>query len=130
MSKGAMSPPSRHKIVVVDDSQIVLDLVQQTLQEQGYEVIATDNPLGFSNLLRREQPALALVDVTMPAMLGSKLVEIAVRAKGHDCQILLFSDRPETELAQMAASCGAAGYIRKSSDLKQLLYSVARFLRR
>jgi DNA-binding response OmpR family regulator len=104
--------------------------VQQTLAEKGYEVIATDNPLGFSNLLRREQPALALVDVTMPALLGDRLVEIAMRTKGHRCAIVLFSDRPEAELAKMAAKCGATGYIRKSADTKMLAYSVDRFLRR
>jgi DNA-binding response OmpR family regulator len=122
--------PARSKIVVVDDSKVVLDLVQDALEHQGYQVIPIDNPFGFSNLLRREQPSLALVDLTMPALLGSKLVEIATKSGGHSCRIVLFSDKPERELAAITASCGAVGYIRKSADVKALVHSVEQFLRR
>ena len=118
------------KIVVVDDSQVILDLVRETLQQQGYDVIAVSNPFGFSNLLKREQPRLALVDVMMPALLGTRLVEIAQRAGGHNCHIVLFSDRPEAELAQIASQCGAAGYIRKDGDMRKLVQSVKTYLRR
>jgi DNA-binding response OmpR family regulator len=118
------------KIVLVDDSQVVLDLVRDTLEHEGFDVIAVSNPFGFSNLLRREQPVLALVDVTMPALLGTQLVEIAVRAGGHGCLIVLFSDRPEQELAALAKQCGADGYLRKDGDMRKLVQSVRTLLRK
>ena len=118
------------KIVVVDDSRIVLDLVTETLLKEGYQVIAVSNPFGFSNLLRREQPQLALVDVTMPALLGTQLVEIAVRAGGHDCRIVLYSDRPVIELAAMAQQCGADGFLQKDGDMRKLIHSVRTILRK
>jgi DNA-binding response OmpR family regulator len=125
-----MGSVSDAKIVVVDDSKIVLDLVSETLLKDGFQVIAVSNPFGFSNLLRREQPQLALVDVTMPALLGTQLVEIAVRAGGHDCRIVLYSDRPLTELAAMAKRCGADGFLQKDGDMAKLLQSVRAILRR
>jgi hypothetical protein len=42
---------------------------------------------------------------------------------------VLFSDRPERELASLASQSGAAGYIRKNGDVNLLLSSVARFLK-
>jgi DNA-binding response OmpR family regulator len=125
-----MSTTAGPKIVVVDDSRVVLDLVTETLLKEGYEVIAVSNPFGFSNLLRREQPQLALVDVTMPALLGTQLVEIAVRAGGHDCRIVLFSDRPVIELAAMAQKCGADGFLQKDGDMRKLIQSVRTILRK
>jgi DNA-binding response OmpR family regulator len=125
-----MTIPGGPKIVVVDDSQVVLDLVSETLLKEGYQVIAVNNPFGFSNLLRREQPQLALVDVTMPALLGTQLVEIAVRAGGHNCLIVLFSDRPVVELAAMAKQCGADGFLQKDGDMNKLLQSVRAMLRK
>ncbi len=127
MGKG---PGGAGKIILVDDSQVILDLVRDTLEHEGYECIAVTNPFGFSNLLRREQPSLALVDVTMPALLGTQLVEVAQRAGGHNCHIVLFSDRPEPELAQLAAKCGPAGYIRKDGDMRKLVQSVKTYLRK
>ena len=122
-------PVSKGKILVVDDSEIVRELVRETFEGVGYEVVTVDNPLGFSNLLRREQPLIALVDVTMPALVGNKLVEIAMRHRVHDCPIVLFSDRPEKELQQLARSSGASGYIRKGGDMGALVRSVESFLK-
>jgi DNA-binding response OmpR family regulator len=118
------------KVIVVDDSRVVLDLVSETLLKEGFQVIAVSNPFGFSNLLRREQPDLALVDVTMPALLGTQLVEIAVRAGGHKCLIVLFSDRPLNELSAMAKKCGADGFLQKDGDMPKLVQSVRTILRK
>jgi DNA-binding response OmpR family regulator len=121
-------PPKKRKIVLLDDSDLVRDLVRETLQEHGYEVVATDTPFGFSNMLRQENPDLALLDVTMPTLRGDKLAEIAIN-HGVACPIVLFSDRPAAELEVMARAVKAAGYIRKSGDMDEVLRSVQRFLK-
>jgi DNA-binding response OmpR family regulator len=118
----------RKKIVLLDDSDLIRDLVRETLQENGYDVVDTNTPFGFSNLLRRENPDLALLDVTMPTLRGDKLAEIAIN-HGVGCPIVLFSDRPAAELEAMVKSVKAAGYIRKSGDMDEVLRSVQRFLK-
>jgi DNA-binding NarL/FixJ family response regulator len=116
-------------IVVVDDSEIILELVRDTLEQQGFRVITRCNPFGFSNLLKQEQPVLALVDVSMPALMGPQLVQVAQRAGGHCCPIVLFSDRAESELATLVQQCGAAGYIRKNGDMRHLVQAIRAYLR-
>src|SRR3954451_4549796 len=101
---------ARKKIVLLDDSDLIRDLVRETLEEHGYEVVATDTPFGFSNMLRRENPDLALLDVTMPNLRGDKLAEIAIQ-HGVLCPIVLFSDRSAAELDAMVRAVKAAGYI-------------------
>jgi DNA-binding response OmpR family regulator len=120
--------PKKKKIVLLDDSDLIRELVRETLQEHGYDVVDTNTPFGFSNLLRRENPDLALLDVTMPTLRGDKLAEIAIN-HGVLCPIVLFSDRPAAELDEMVKSVKAAGYIRKSGDMDEVLRSVQRFLK-
>jgi DNA-binding NarL/FixJ family response regulator len=118
----------KKKIVLLDDSDLIRELVRETLVAHGYEVIDTNTPFGFSNLLRREQPDLALLDVTMPTLRGDKLAEIAIQ-HGIACPIVLFSDRSSAELDAMAKAVKAAGYIRKSGDMDEVVRSVERFLK-
>lgn len=118
----------RKKIVLLDDSDLIRDLVRETLEQHGYDVVDTNTPFGFSNLLRREKPDLALLDVTMPTLRGDKLAEIAIQ-HGVGCPIVLFSDRPAAELQAMASAVKAAGYIRKTGDMDEVIRSVERFLK-
>ena len=118
----------RKRIVLLDDSDLIRELVRETLEQAGYEVIDTATPFGFSNMLRREKPDLALLDVTMPTLRGDKLAEIAIQ-HGVGCPIVLFSDRPEAELDSMVKAVKAAGYIRKTADMDDIVRSVERFLK-
>jgi DNA-binding response OmpR family regulator len=118
----------RTKILVVDDSQVIRDVVHTVLEEDGFEVIGLDTPTGFSRTMMVEKPDLVLMDVTMPTLSGDKLVEIAQRGGLHPCPIVLFSDRPDTELARLVKECGAAGYIRKGHDTHLLAIRIRRFL--
>jgi two-component system chemotaxis response regulator CheY len=93
-------------------------------------VVTVSSPFGLSSALLREQPDLALVDITMPGLQGDKLVEIVMRHhdRTRQCPIVLYSDRPSDQLQALAKSCGAAGFIRKTGDEALLARSVRRFL--
>src|SRR5262245_63721234 len=120
----------RRKILIVDDSEVCLDLARLALEERGHEVVTLTTPLGFSSMLSRERPDLALVDVLMPALQGHQLIEIAKRYALPHCPLVLFTSRPEKELAALASSCGAAGYIVKTSDWEAFVRAVETYLDR
>lgn len=117
----------RAKLLIVDDSAIIREFVQ-TILEDEYEVIGLDSPTGFSRILVQERPDVVLMDVSMPALSGDKLVEIALRSGLHRCPIVLYSDRSDAELARLVEECGASGYIRKSQDPTSLSLKLRRFL--
>jgi CheY-like chemotaxis protein len=119
------------RVMVVDDSQICLDATAMMLEEAGYAVVTVESPFGLSSALTREQPDVVLVDVTMPGLSGDKLVEITLRNRAGQRRplILLYSDRSEHDLRDLAASCGAAGSIRKTSDAQVLTRELQRYLR-
>jgi DNA-binding response OmpR family regulator len=114
------------KILVVDDSDIACDFVRSVLEEAGYVILTLNSHFGFVKMLRDEKPDLVLIDVTMPVLSGPKLVELARTKRVLHCPIVLYSDRNEDDLSELARSCGADGYIKKTSNAAELLRAVTR----
>jgi len=119
---------TKRRILVVDDSEICRELVKLLLQSRGFEVITLDSPFGFGAAVSREQPDLVLVDASMPALHGGKLVEVALQKGICSCPIVFHSDRPARELQSLVLSTGASGYIQKTSDADELAAKVEEFL--
>lgn len=123
----------KQKILVVDDSDIALELAKLRLEEVGFEVATLNTPFGFSATLWAEEPDLVLLDVTMPALHGDRLLQIAHRSQGGStskrrCPIVLYSDRPQEELSKIAEACGADGYVQKSSNFKLVIAQIRKLL--
>ena len=63
--------PESSLVVVIDDDPIELDLIDATLHPKGYSVLhATGGDEGVE-LVRRERPAVVLLDLLMPGSTGS-----------------------------------------------------------
>lgn len=120
---------SKPKIMIVDDSPLVLDVVGTILRDAGYEVVSRSVAVGASAAILRERPALVLMDVSMPLVTGTEVSQ-ALRSSrsAHDAVVVLHSDRPAEQLTALAAECGADGFVRKTGDARELLGEVARWL--
>lgn len=99
------------KIVIVDDSPVVLEATAAALEEAGYTVIQVLNPLTLPAVMRRERPDLVLLDVKMPAVSGD--VAIKILGAAGEGKVVLYSDLPEAELKVRAKACGAL-WLKKS----------------
>ncbi len=120
----------RKRILVVDDSVVVLEVTRLALEQAGYDVITHSSPIGTGAVVVREDPDLLLVDVSMPLLEGGEVIQL-LRCRDTNVRhrpILLYSSRPEGELSTLAQSCGADGYVKKSDDFKPLLATLARHL--
>lgn len=102
------------KILVVDDSQILLESTALALEDAGHEVRTLDNPLSVAAVVRRESPDLMLIDLNMPTLTGDMVTRIVSQyGVGKTMKVILYSDVDEAELARRTAACGATGYISK-----------------
>ena len=119
------------KIVVIDDSEIVLEVTKGALEGAGYEVIAHDRPAGCVALILHEKPDLVLMDVNMPGLGGDTIVSVLGKAAPtSDTVVLLHSSLSAEVLRTKAATAGAHGFIQKSGDLFGLVREVNRWLKR
>ena len=65
----------RRSVVAIDDDPVDLDLIEALLEPEGYTVIrARDGEEGLA-IVRREQPAVVLLDLMMPGLDGFAFVE-------------------------------------------------------
>jgi CheY-like chemotaxis protein len=116
--------------MVVDDSEIVLDLTKTALENAGYVVLTHNRPAGCVAMILHEKPDLLLIDVNMPRLGGDTVVKLFGRAKPNsDTIVLLYSSLPVDALRAKAQASGAHGFIRKTEDTFDLVRQVNRWLK-
>lgn len=119
------------KIVVIDDSEIVLEVTRGALEGAGYEVVTHDRPAGCVALILHEKPDLVLMDVNMPGLGGDTIVSVLGKAAPtSDTIVLLHSSLSAEVLRGKVTTAGAHGFLQKSGDLFGLVREVNRWLKR
>lgn len=119
------------RILVLDDDAIILKFVKLHLENAGFEVRTSTNPLTVALTLGKYRPDLVLLDVEMPTIRGTEVLAALRRSSCHDAvKICLFSSLAESVLEQFSREYSAAGWIRKASPLDGLglVKEVNRFL--
>jgi two-component system, chemotaxis family, chemotaxis protein CheY len=118
------------RILVVDDSIAMRQMVDATLQSAGHEVLqATDGQEALD--LARSQGAVDLVitDVNMPNMDGITLVrELRQLAHYRGVPLLVLTTEAGSDKKQEGKAAGATGWIVKPFNPERLLATVARVL--
>ena len=109
-------------VLVVDDSEVVLELTKVALEKAGYRVVTRDRPSGSVAAILRDKPDIVLLDVNMPSLAGDVIAKILVRAmKNPDTLILLHSSMSIDTLRLKAVATGAHGYIQKTENPTELV---------
>jgi CheY-like chemotaxis protein len=116
------------KILIVDDDELTRAVTRAALEEHGFVVVELASSLGMNTLIASEKPDLILIDVSMPALEGDKAVAIVRRHGLHRGPILLYSALPLQELAALARSSGANGFVSKAAGANALVQGVRAFL--
>lgn len=94
------SPPTpsqaaRFKILVVDDDICVLELYTEILSKAGFEVQTAEDAIGAVTKFQEFKPALAILDVDMPAGGGKKVFERLRMQLASPAPIIFSTGSPE-----------------------------------
>jgi len=109
------------RILLIDDSEITLQLEKAVLEQRGYQVEATSTLVEFERLLRDFKPDLILTDIHMPEARGTDICRtLKNEYQTQDIPIVLFSSLNDDELAELAQQVGADGYLSKAHGLDAL----------
>ncbi|AFE08837.1 response regulator [Corallococcus coralloides DSM 2259] len=112
------------RVLVIDDSPMLLELTVRALTAAGYEAIGAPDLATLNQKLTEGPFALILMDVNMPEMFGDDVVEYLRTVKGVTSKLVLYSDISEQELEAKVKNSGADGYILKSGGLEGVLGGV------
>lgn len=111
----------RWRVLLLDDSEISLEVASEVLADNGFDVRATTSLESFDEVLGNWLPEVILTDVKMPGMTGSELCRaLKRRYDTAHVPIVLCSSMSATELAALARDCEADGFVSKTEDMDDL----------
>lgn len=119
----------RPKILVVDDSATVRDLLSRRLTRKGYEVLTAADGREGANLALSARPAVVLMDLHMPVLDGWQATR-AIREKDPDRAIAIIAltahDSSRDRSTAIAAGCD--DFDSKPISMPRLILKVERLL--
>ena len=117
----------RRKILVVDDSDIVIAWLRSQLEGVGYDVAAAGSPAEAAELVSRERPAAIIVDPMMPNIdCGEVIRGVRLRDPKHLVPVVLYSGQPMRRLQEAVVRYGVNGCAPKKRDVSELLAEIER----
>lgn len=115
------------KILAVDDSASMRNMVAFTLRGAGHEVLEAENGKAALDVAKVGRFDLVLADVNMPLMDGITLTrELRALPSFAGVPILILTTESDTDKKMQGKAAGATGWLVKPFDPEQLLATVAR----
>ncbi|MDP2874733.1 MAG: response regulator [Holophaga sp.] len=125
----AMVEHIQQTVMVVDDDEFQLKLVGKMLQDNGYRVVLVSNGIETLNMLRKIQPNIILMDISMPNMDG---LEVTRRIKGvarfATIPIIMITSNSEEDIVNRSLKAGAIGFMVKPLNQSLLIGRIAKVL--
>lgn len=117
------------KILIVDDSSTMRQMVAFTLTTAGHRVFEADCAQSALDQVDQVAPDLVITDVNMPGMDGIELVrELREKAITKAKPILVLTTEHESDIKARGREAGATGWIVKPFDAQALLKVLPRVL--
>jgi two-component system nitrate/nitrite response regulator NarL len=120
----------RVRVVIADDHPFFRDGVRRGLTEDGRIEVVAEAATGREaiDVIRREQPDVALVDYQMPEVDGTGVVRAVVREE-LPTRVLLLSAHTDSAIVFDALQEGAAGYLGKEARRAEIVEAVLKAAR-
>ncbi len=118
------------RILIADDQPFNVDILQQRLAVNGYEILTAYDGEEALNVAKAEQPDLILLDVMMPKMDG---IEVCQHLKADTSlpfmPIIMVTAKTDTKDVVAGLEAGADEYLTKPVDQAALVARVKSMLR-
>jgi two-component system, chemotaxis family, chemotaxis protein CheY len=102
------------RILTIDDSKTMRDMLMLTLSNNGFEVLQAVDGLDGLDVLGRETVDVVITDINMPKLDGYGVIQhMRERAEYDDLPILVLTTESDNEKKERARKLGATGFIIK-----------------
>jgi DNA-binding response OmpR family regulator len=119
---------ANQRILVIDDSPLVVEAISDGLEEYGVEVEGVTDLSEIDQSQGLDRFGLILIDVQMPAMFGDDVALVMRQGRSVSTPIVLLSSLDEAELSVRAREAGADGYISKRRGVDGILAEIRAWL--
>ena len=120
---------SNRLVMVVDDSKVILRIVEKGLAEAGFKVITAENGKKALHLLADIRPDLILTDIEMPDVNGFEFCEaILMNPEMSSIPIVAMSTKTDRGYMKRMLQNGASAYLCKPFNVDELVILVEKLL--
>ena len=119
------------KILIVDDDRILRQVLQNSLEQKGYQVISAGS--GKEALLKFSQdiPDIIVSDVSMPEMDGFEFCrQLRSQTSGKLIPFIFLSAKDDLDDRIQGRTIGADSYLTKPFEMKELLANIEALIER
>jgi len=108
---------SDYSILAVDDSDIIINLIQILLENEGYQFQSADSAYEAMGLIKQHDFDLILMDIEMPGVSGIELLE-EMRQQDllQKIKVIMLTGKTDVEHVKQCLGLGARSYILKPFD--------------
>lgn len=111
------------KIALVEDEEVLLDVLENKLRKEGFEVFSAKDGKAGLDLIRAVMPDIILLDIVMPKMDGFEVLEqLGADAALARIPVIIISNSGQPVEIEKALSMGVKDYLVKAEfDPQELL---------
>ena len=117
-----------HKILLVEDDEVIRQQVKKMLEQWGYEVVLVEDFMQVLSIFVKVEPHLVLMDIGLPLFNGYHWCQ-EIR-KVSKVPIMFLSSRDQAMDIVMAINMGGDDFVTKPFDQNVLLAKIQGLLRR
>ena len=119
------------KILVVDDDLTLRKVLQNSLEQKGYQVISVGSGKDALTRFNQDVPDIIISDVSMPEMDGFEFCrQLRSQPSGKLIPFIFLSAKNELNDRVQGHSIGADSYLSKPFEMKELLANIEALIER
>ncbi len=115
----------KKRVLVVDDSKVIRNMVRGNLEEAGFEVEDAQDGLQAAKLHKSFAPHVTVMDLNMPKMGGFDAIT-TIRKRAPEAKFILLTSSSRTDEVVHAKTLKVSGYLVKPVSREKLLDAVKR----
>lgn len=119
---------SKTKIFYVEDELFLGKIVRESLESRGFEVIMESDGAKATELFKKSQPDICVLDVMLPNKDGFTIAD-EIREIDEDVPIIFLTAKTQTEDVVKGFNLGGNDYIRKPFSMEELIVRIQNLLR-
>ncbi|MBL7994547.1 hybrid sensor histidine kinase/response regulator [bacterium] len=108
-------------VLIVDDNNDNINVIEEMLEQYGFEYYAVSDPLTIQSVLEYRKPDLILLDLYMPQQSGLETLTIIKTDKRFESiPVLMLTAETDKQMLSRCLDTGAMDYINKPVDAVEL----------
>lgn len=110
------------KILIVDDSPTIVQMLKNGLEEGGNTILTADNGVDALVICRKEMPDLVILDLMLPKLDGFHVCAMLKKeTKLKNIKVLMLTGRVDSGSKNLGLECGADKYVTKETGPQEII---------